>query len=223
LAHFRQFPLPGGEHAIKEPRRSGLGLLFALFGEAAFSRSEVRTLGAFSATEAPALKRMLSRSINSPLTSSVGRLFDGVASLLGVRQRVQFEGQAAMDLEFLLEADADSAAYEVTVEDTSPMVVLDWQPGVEAILEDLQAGLTANAISARFHNMLVEAILKIALRTGLERVALSGGCFQNRYLTEQTVRRLRQEGFRPYWHQRVPPNDGGICLGQVVAARWWRV
>ena len=166
---------------------------------------------------------MLGRQFNSPLTSSVGRLFDGVASLVGLRQRVRFEGQAAMDLEFLLEARADSAAYELPLEETPLAAVLDWRPSVAAILADLSAGVALSTISARFHNLLVESVLKVARRTGLERVALSGGCFQNRYLTEHTVRRLAEEGFRPYWHQRVPPNDGGICLGQVVAARWWKV
>ncbi|HZR16884.1 MAG TPA: carbamoyltransferase HypF, partial [Verrucomicrobiae bacterium] len=78
-------------------------------------------------------------------------------------------------------------------------------------------------ISARFHNMLAEAIVQVARKTGLPSVVLSGGCFQNRYLSERTIQRLTQEGFRVYWHQRIPPNDGGICLGQVIAARWWRV
>lgn len=102
-------------------------------------------------------------------------------------------------------------------------LVLDWGSGIEALLEDVKKAVPAPVISARFHNMLVEAIIGVAERIGLERVALSGGCFQNRYLTEHTIERLRQEGFRAYWHQRVPPNDGGICLGQVVAARWWKV
>jgi hydrogenase maturation protein HypF len=223
VAHFRQFRLPGGERAVREPRRSALGLLFDIFGEAAFDRSDLRTADAFSSHEKAALRRMLGRKFNSPLTSSVGRLFDGVASLVGLRQRVRFEGQAAMDLEFLLEARADSAAYELPLEETPLAAVLDWRPSVAAILADLSAGVALSTISARFHNLLVESVLKVARRTGLERVALSGGCFQNRYLTEHTVRRLAEEGFRPYWHQRVPPNDGGICLGQVVAARWWKV
>ena len=97
-------------------------------------------------------------------------------------------------------------------------IALDWSPMVQAILDDLKLGISVGEISAKFHNALAEMIVAVAQRIGVERVALSGGCFQNRYLTERTVRRLREEGFRPYWHQRVPPNDGGICLGQVVAA-----
>lgn len=91
---------------------------------------------------------------------------------------------------------------------------------VEAVLADLAHGVPIGKISAKFHNGLVEAIISVARRIGEQRVVLSGGCFQNRYLTERTVRRLQEEGFRPYWHQRIPPNDGGISLGQVVAA--WR-
>jgi hydrogenase maturation protein HypF len=89
---------------------------------------------------------------------------------------------------------------------------------IEAILADVKRGVSVGKISAKFHNALVEAIIAIAKRVGQNRVVLSGGCFQNRYLTERAVRRLQAEGFRPYWHQRVPPNDGGIALGQVVAA-----
>jgi len=89
---------------------------------------------------------------------------------------------------------------------------------IEAILADIKQGVGVGDISARFHNALVEAIVAVARHAGQNRVVLSGGCFQNRYLTERAVRRLQAEGFRPYWHQRVPPNDGGIALGQVVAA-----
>jgi hydrogenase maturation protein HypF len=90
---------------------------------------------------------------------------------------------------------------------------------IKAILADVKDGIQAGIISARFHNALVEAIVAVAKRAGQNRVVLSGGCFQNRYLTERAVRRLQAEGFRPYWHQRVPPNDGGIALGQVIAAQ----
>jgi predicted NodU family carbamoyl transferase len=90
---------------------------------------------------------------------------------------------------------------------------------IESILADLARGVSVSDISAKFHNALVEAIVTVASRIGAQRVALSGGCFQNRYLTERAVTRLREEGFQPYWHQRVPPNDGGIALGQVAAAR----
>jgi hydrogenase maturation protein HypF len=97
-------------------------------------------------------------------------------------------------------------------------LILDWSPMIEAILSDVQNGVAGGRISAKFHNALAEAVVAVAKKIGDRRVVLSGGCFQNRYLTERTVRRLQAEGFQPYWHQRVPPNDGGIALGQIVAA-----
>jgi hydrogenase maturation protein HypF len=173
-----------------------------------------------------ALKTMLAKKLNSPLTSSMGRLFDAVASLVNLRQQIRFEGQAAMELEFALHEVKTDKAYSLTLAHTDKHemetgetpVLLDWQPMIEAILADIEQGVSVGIISARFHNALVEAIVAVAKRVGQNRVVLSGGCFQNRYLTERTVRRLQAEDFRPYWHQRVPPNDGGIALGQVIAA-----
>jgi len=219
VAHLRPFPLPGGDKAVKEPRRTALGLLYAMEGESAFSRPDLPLLGAFSSTELKAFRTMLCRRINSPLTSSAGRLFDAAASLIGLRQRTRFEGQAAMELEFAIERVETASHYPMAwMENTASPVMLDWQPSVEALLSDLRGGTLAGVMAARFHNALVEAIVMAAKRFGHERVALSGGCFQNRYLTERAIRRLREAGFRPYWHQRVPPNDGGIALGQVAAA-----
>jgi hydrogenase maturation protein HypF len=225
VAHLRQFRLPGGDTAVKEPRRIALGLLYEMFGEAAFSMAELAPVRAFSPAELGLLRTMLARGLNSPLTSSVGRLFDAVASLGGLRQQVRFEGQAAMELEFALEASPTPEAYDLPLRpphapratQQAPFL-LDWSPMIEALLADLKRGLPTSQISARFHNALVEAIVAVARQIGQPRVVLSGGCFQNRYLTERTIQRLREEGFRPYWHQRVPPNDGGISLGQVVAA-----
>jgi hydrogenase maturation protein HypF len=225
-AHFRQFLLPGGDKAVKEPRRVALGLLYEMFGEAAFSMAELAPVASFSPADLGLLRTMLARSLNSPLTSSVGRLFDAVASFASLRQKVRFEGQAAMELEFALEATATAEAYELPLRSNhAPRTthhapfLLDWSPMVKAILADLKRRLPISLISARFHNALAEAIVAVAQQIGQPRVVLSGGCFQNRYLTERAVQRLHEAGFRPYWHQRVPPNDGGISLGQVVAAR----
>jgi len=143
-------------------------------------------------------------------------LFDAVASILGLRQTVTFEGQAAMELEFEVQGDIDET-YPFQVTDHSPSIV-DWAPMILKLLIDLQRGLSPARISAKFHNTLVEVILAIAQKVGEPKVLLTGGCFQNRYLVEHSVQRLSEAGFTPYWHQRVPPNDGGIALGQVVAA-----
>jgi hydrogenase maturation protein HypF len=167
------------------------------------------------------LQTMLARGLNSPPTSSVGRLFDAVSSLVGLRNTAGFEGQAAMELEFAREGIETGLHYDLTlVTGHDPgVLVLDWEPMVTRIQEDMAIGLPPGVISAKFHNALVEAIVSVARAIGEPRVVLSGGCFQNCYLTERTVKRLRIAGFHPYWHQRVPPNDGGIALGQIVAAR----
>ncbi len=216
VAHLRPFRLVGGTAAIKEPRRTALGLLYATFGEEAFALTRLATLQAFTPVELASLKQMLGRGLNSPLSSSAGRLFDAVASLAGLRQEVRFEGQAAMELEFALEGIQTRKAYPFRF--VNPAAVLDWSPMIEAIVADVNAGVSRRQIAARFHNALTEGILAVAKQVGLSRIVLSGGCFQNGYLTEQTVRRLQEENYRPYWHQRIPPNDGGIALGQVVAA-----
>ncbi len=224
VASLRRFPLPGGEQAVREPRRTAVGLLHAVFGDAALEMVHLAPVAAFSETERRVLRQMLVRGVNSPPCSSVGRLFDAVAAILGIRQRCSFEGQAAMELEFLLEGVATDEAYPLPVIESEDvggrrLLLLDWEPMVRSVLDDGRAGAPPGLISARFHNALAEATLTVARRVGEERVVLTGGCFQNAYLTERAVRRLRGEGFRPYWHQRIPPNDGGLSLGQVVAAR----
>jgi hydrogenase maturation protein HypF len=225
-AHLRPFRLPGGEQAVREPRRTALGLLYEIFGDAVFEREDLAPVAAFARTELAALKTMLAKQLNSPITSSMGRLFDAVASLVNLRQQMRFEGQAAMELEFALEGVNTDEAYSMKLapdgknelETGRTPVLLDWRSMMEAILLDVKHGVAVGDISAKFHNALVEAIIAVARLCGQDRVVLSGGCFQNRYLTERTVQRLQTEGFRPYWHQRVPPNDGGIAMGQVIAA-----
>jgi len=219
VAHLRPFRLPGGDKAVREPRRPAIGLLYEMFGDAAFEMTHLPPFQNLAAVELRALKGMLQRKLNSPQTSSMGRLFDAVASLIGLRQQMRHEGQAAMELEFALDGIETNENYNLSLVTRHPSLVLDWAPMVEAILSDVQKDVAAGRISAKFHNALAEAVVSVAKRTGERRVVLSGGCFQNRYLTERTVRRLQAEGFQPYWHQRVPPNDGGIALGQVVAAR----
>jgi hydrogenase maturation protein HypF len=238
IAHLRPFRLPGGDKAVREPRRPAIGLLYELFGDAAFEMTHLPPFQDITAVELSALKGMLRRKLNSPQTSSMGRLFDAVASLIGLRQQMRYEGQAAMELEFALDGIETDEAYPLPIADCrlpigkaasaagksktgnrKSEMILDWSPMIEAILSDVQKGVAIGRISAKFHNALAEAVVAVAKKTGERRVVLSGGCFQNRYLTERTVRRLQAEGFQAYWHQRVPPNDGGIALGQVVAAR----
>jgi hydrogenase maturation protein HypF len=213
-----EFQLPGGAQAIKEPRRTALGVLHAIYGSELDSSWNLPSLNAFTRTEIGLLLRMLEKGINSPPTSSAGRLFDAVASLTGLRQRVSFEGQAAMELEFALDEQAPAEEYPFDLAQDSDRLLVDWRPVVLALIADVTRGIPAGRISARFHNSLVGMILAVAGHAGERRVVLSGGCFQNRVLTERAVTRLEAAGYRPYWHQRVPPNDGGISLGQAHAA-----
>lgn len=220
VAHFRTFRLPGGEKAVKEPRRSAFGLLYEAFGDAMTEWDDLPSMRSFSKGDRETLASMLRSDINAPRTSSVGRLFDAVASLCGVRHEDRFEGQAAIELEFALDGASAGERYEfdlVQPSDGGPIIV-DWAPVLDAVLQDVRAGLRPRAISVRFHNALVETVASVAARVGLHNVVLSGGCFQNAYLLEHAVRRLENEGFQAFWHRNVPSNDGGIALGQIMAA-----
>jgi hydrogenase maturation protein HypF len=214
VAHLRQFRLPGGDQAVKEPRRSALGVLHELLGENVWDEDLIRSV--FANNELSILRTMVAKNLNAPVTSSAARLFDAVSALIGLRQRASFEGQAAMELEFSADVDLRDA-YPFTLTEKIPMVI-DWEPAIRDALGDIKNGGSRGAISAKFHNMLVQSIVAVARRIGEPTVVLSGGCFQNRLLIERAIERLRQENFLPAWHQRVPPNDGGIALGQAVAA-----
>jgi hydrogenase maturation protein HypF len=154
--------------------------------------------------------------VNSPLTSSAGRLFDAVAALLGPRDSINYEGQAAVELEQLADP-AEQGTYRAGVTDTIAGVEL-----IRAVVDDLRQGVAAPVIAARFHNGVVDAITRMCLRlreeTGIADVALSGGVFQNLLLVKGCVDRLGGNGFRVLTHSRVPTNDGGISLGQAVVA-----
>lgn len=236
VAHWRTFALPGGENSIREPRRTAIGLLHEIDRGQRDRWSDLPPWREFSPREAEILDSMLARGINSPRTSSVGRLFDAIAALIGLRQMVRFEGQAAMELEYALAGIETNDSYPVHVvlhasadenlprpaetsgRATRRTMILDWEPMVIEIVNDMARGVPIGFLAAKFHNTLVESLVTVAGLVGEPRVCLSGGCFQNRYLTERSIRRLRDEGLQVYWHQRVPPNDGGIALGQAVAA-----
>ena len=218
VAHLRPFPLPGGEQAIKEPRRTAIGLLYEMLGNDCLAREDLAPVRSFEARDRRLIGRALAHRINAPLTSSAGRLFDAVAALLGLRLTVRFEGQAAMELEWAAHGVVTDESYPFRLEAKNGSMVLDWEPLIRSLLVDFAAGALVPVLAARFHNTLAEMIVAVAGRQGVPQIALSGGCFQNRYLTERVVRRLIEAGYSPHWHQRVPPNDGGIALGQILAA-----
>ena len=221
VAHLRRFPLPGGEAAAREPRRTALGLLYEAFGSSALAMTDLAPVVAFTAHEREALGVMLARGVNSPLTSSMGRLFDAFAALYGLRQRATYEGQAAAQLEWAARGRAAGRAYSFPLRDpenTGGAYAMDWGEALKAALADLRGGEPAGAVSEAFHNGLAQAIVAVAERMGERRVVLTGGCFQNARLLETTVGALRAAGFEPLWHSRVPPNDGGLSLGQAAWA-----
>ncbi len=219
-AHLRYVGLPGGDQAIREPWRMAVAHLTDAQADspalaARLSQMELRTIG-----------RMLERHLNTPLTSSAGRLFDAVAALAGVRDRVSYEGQAAIELEWLATTTTADGAYPFDVSqpeegETEPLVI-DTRPLIRAVADDVRRGVEAARIARRFHSTLVEVIAVVCGRlrraTGLGAVVLSGGVFLNALLTREVVERLGVEGFRVYRHRLVPPNDGGLSLGQLAIA-----
>jgi len=214
-AHLLPFRLPGGDAAAREPRRSALGALFAVYGAQVFERADLPPLAAFSSQERAVLHTMLERGLNAPLTSSAGRLFDAAAALLGLAQQSAYEGEAAMMLEFAAEGFTADEPYPFALDAEG---VLDWRQMIRNIDDERHKNVPAGFQAARFHTTLVEMMVAVAQQAGEQRVILTGGCFQNRRLTEQAVTRLRAAGFEPVWHRRIPPNDGGIAPGQLIAA-----
>jgi len=211
IAHLRSFRLPGGDVAVREGWRSAASLIFEVCGPAEENPAPLlEPPGKFRLGDSKVLY-MLQRDINVVPTTSVGRLFDAVASISGIARENRFEGQAAM----LLENEIGS----LRTEEAYPLPSGDWGPLILAVMSDAEGGVAVPLIAARFHNALVNWILEVAAHAGLKQVVLSGGVFQNRYLTERSAATLESRGFEVYTHQRVPPNDGGIALGQVVMSR----
>jgi len=215
--HLAPVPMPGGAAAIRQPWR-----MAAAYLDAAYSGAPPDGLGVVQRNEAHwgAVVAMARRGINSPVTSSAGRLFDAVAALLGVRDVINYEGQAAVELEQLADP-GEGGSYQARVEDQTPFGISGCDL-VRAAAEDIAAGVPREIVAARFHNGVAALIetgcLLLRERHGLATVALSGGVFQNLLLLHATVARLEARGFRVLVHSRVPCNDGGISLGQAVVA-----
>jgi len=217
-AFLKPFRLPGGEKAIHEIWRIGYSLLYEVFGSEAgkYIKHEEKELNI--------IEQMIKKGLNSPITSSMGRLFDGIASILGIRQIANFEAQGAMELEFAaslltpLHMEMGKNNYTFSLEENNGIMIINWHDMLKEIVTDLINGISKNIISIKFHNTLVEMIIFIAIKVNLEKVVLTGGCFQNKFLIENTIGKLQEKGFKVYRHQRVPTNDGGISLGQIKYA-----
>jgi hydrogenase maturation protein HypF len=223
VACLRPFRLPGGDAAIRDPRRSALALLYELHnGEREPLRRAATDLG-LPPAEAETLLTLLASGAHAPVTTSAGRLFDGVAALLGLSQRNSFEGRAAMQLEFAADrATGETGALPFTVAPVArasgTRLELDWRPAITELLA-LRATQPADVLAARFHRGLYFAITDVSRAIGVGAIALSGGCFQNRLLLEGTRNHLASAGFSVLCHRELPPNDGNLSAGQALAAR----
>ena len=221
VGHFRPVAMPGGDAAVREPFRMAIAWLWEGYGRRVFELPLdcFRHLGT---QERKLFLQMLERQVNSPLTSSCGRLFDAVAALLGLRSHASYEGQAAIELEGLAEQGKVREPYPFAIIPGEAGRQLDLRPLISAIVAELLAEVPRTDIAATFHHSLALGVAAIcrAIRKehGCTRVALSGGVFQNRLLTEGVAAVLEQEGFTVFTHRMVPPNDGGVALGQAVIA-----
>jgi len=242
--HLEYLPLPGGDAATKRPYRTAIGYILTLLGENALNaviageakQSQPASIGQVSEVEIEIIKRQIERRINSPLTSSMGRLFDAISALLGIRGEIDYEGQAAVELEMAAHSSAiarrvsdeaisgNNESYPYCVVEDEGIRIVHLRDLLSAVIEDLHQGVSKGSISIRFHNtvarMTNEMCRLIADETGISNVALSGGVFQNRLLLKKTVSLLESSGFQVFTHRQVPCNDGGISLGQAVIANF---
>ena len=232
-AHFEYVPLPGGAAAIREPWRMAVSYLAHHFGreflKLEFLKLDIPFVRQLNRPKVDLLLRMMEQGVNSPLTSSCGRLFDAVAALVGIRQQVNYEAQAAIELEMAMAsseiASTEDTAYPMKLVPEDDHWIVSTRPLFEALLDDLGRNLPVAAISRRFHNGLVEGFVELATllrqKTALRRVGLSGGTFHNVYLSQRLEARLSQVGFEVFMQKEVPAGDGGLSLGQglVAAAR----
>jgi len=241
VGHLEYLPLPGGDAAIKRPYRTAVGYVLSLLGKdtlkaiiaSGAKHPPVAFIGEVSEIEVGIIKRQIESGLNSPLTSSMGRLFDAVSALMNIRGEIDYEGQAAVELEMAAYAchceehsdeaisnDKECYPYRIIVDEGMRIVQL--RDLLSAIIEDLEQGISSGRISVRFHNTIAkmtdEMCRLIADETGINQVALSGGVFQNRLLLRKTIKLLENSGFQVFTHRQAPCNDGGISLGQAVVA-----
>ena len=240
--HLEYLPLPGGAAAIKRPYRTAIGYILTLLGENALNQ-DLPAMREADDTEIEVIKRQIERRINSPLSSSMGRLFDAISALLGIRGEIDYEGQAAVELEMAALASygeepssviarsvsdeaisGNNESYPYRIVEDEGIRIVRLRDLLSAVIEDLHQGISKGTISVKFHNTVAQMINEmchlIANETGVSQVALSGGVFQNRLLLKKTVSLLENSDFQVFTHRQVPCNDGGISLGQAVIANF---
>ena len=219
LGWLKPTPMPGGDRCVESPDRMAFSFLYSAYGTAA-ADLKLSPVERIPSDDRIVLVQMLEKGINSPPSSGMGRFFDAVSALLDVCPNPSFDGQPAIELEFF--ADDEKGAYPLEPPSEEPPLVFDPSPLIRAAVNDIGKGIPREVISARFHNSILSMCVKMSLAaraaTGLDRVVLSGGVFQNQYLTERVLAELSERGFRVYLHNQVPPNDGCISLGQAAIA-----
>jgi hydrogenase maturation protein HypF len=242
--HLEYLPLPGGAAAIKRPYRIAIGYVLTLLGEDALSaviaseakQSQLASIGQVSEVEMEVIKRQIERKINSPLSSSMGRLFDAIAALVGIRGEIDYEGQAAVELEMAAHSSViarrisneaishNNESYPYHIVEDEGIRIVRLKDLLLAVIEDLHQGVSKGKISVKFHDtvarMINEMCRLIADETGITQVTLSGGVFQNRLLLRKAVSLLESSGFQVFTHRQVPCNDGDVSLGQAVIANF---
>ena len=220
-AHFAYAPLPGGAAAIREPWRMAVSYLKQAFGED-FLGLDIPFVRDLDGAKAELIVQMIAQRVNSPLTSSCGRLFDAVAALIGIRREVSYEAQAAIELEMAARASTEIGGYPIDLRRQDNYWQIDTTPLFRAIVEDLRRTVSVEAISKRFHNGVVTTLARLArlLRqeSSINRVCLSGGAFNNLLVLEQLIRKLESSGFEVFTPSDVPTGDGGLSLGQALVA-----
>jgi hydrogenase maturation protein HypF len=227
-AHFEYLPMPGGAAAIRHPWRMALSYVYQLMGKERLMKilplfARNAQMSGPGGEKIRVLLQQMDKKMNSPLTSSCGRLFDGVSALLGLCPSISFEGQAAMELEMIADREEDGD-YEFILEPEADQEIIRLRPVIAGVLLDLEKGMSPSRISGKFHNTLVEigktVCEKIRHEEGPGKVTLSGGVFQNRLLLERMTTALEEAGFKVLTHRQVPCNDGGLSLGQAVIANF---
>ncbi|NLF80362.1 MAG: carbamoyltransferase HypF [Clostridia bacterium] len=217
-AHLLYTPLPGGERAIDEPWRMAMSCLFAAYGE---EELELQAPAGLLGSDWRLLLQAMNAGVNAPLTSGMGRLFDAVAALAGIGRYVNYEGQAAVMLEQAIDVTA-TGAYHMELSEQNGVSLIDWRPLIRELMTDLRRGAAIGEIAARFHRGLAAFCAEMCLRlrgdSGLNTVALSGGCWQNRFLLDACRKTLTELGFQVYFNSQTPINDGGIAYGQAAVA-----
>ena len=229
IAHLKYIPMPGAEAAIKEPWRMAFSYLYNIYGKG----NALKILKRLDKKKMDILEQAINKKINSPLTSSMGRLFDGVSSLIGICDFAGYEGEAAIRLEKTIEGMGHSVPqgygagraerrYSFKYGNENGIIIIDWKPVIRGVVKDLKLGVKKPVISMKFHNAICDMVKEVCIilrkKYKIKKVCMSGGVFQNKNLSGRLRPMLVKEGFNVYGHKKVPTHDGGIALGQAILA-----